>query len=562
MHIWLTFINILGSLGLFIYGMKIMSEAIQRAAENRLREILKSMAKNKLFALLTGIIITSIVQSSSATTVMIVSFVNAGLLTLTESVGIIMGANIGTTIKAWMVSWLGFGAISISAYCLPILAIGFPMLFIKKVKNIGEILFGFALLFLGLDLLKNSMPDFEEQASKISALSQLFELEFLNTLLFILGGTLITLIIQSSSAVLALTLTLCHNGLIPIESAIAMVLGENIGTTVTAHLSAIVANVHAKRAAWVHTLFNVLGVFWMIFIVKSVTIWLDEIIVQDFFNLPSAFINTSAQPILISAFHTGFNIANTIIFIWFDNLFVKLSTWIVPSKGKKDEQHHLEYLPMGIVAAPELSLVESKKEVAKFADITHRMLHFYKSLLTNIHDEEIQQIIHRIKKYEDITDTIEVEIVTYLIKTAENELTEYATKKLRAQLSIVRDLERIGDILFQMTKVYERKREDKIWFTPEQRNNLLYMIDLIDEAFNIMKKNIEAEDKELLFDEALNIEEKINAKRDEMKTQHWISIENKDYDIKSGFIYNDLFSSMEKIGDQIMNVSEALAGKI
>jgi phosphate:Na+ symporter len=558
----LHFLNIIGALGFFIYGMKIMSEAMQRAAGNSLREILKSMTKNKYVGLLIGLLVTAIIQSSSATTVMVVSFVNAGLLTVAESVGVIMGVNIGTTITAWLVSIVGFSNFTISVFCLPIIAVGFIMLFVKKLKNWGECLIGFALLFFGLDLLKNSVPEIEKYPALITYIGEFSDKGFFSTLAFILIGTLLTIIIQSSSASVALTLTMSHNGWIPLEACAAMILGENIGTTITAQLASLIGNVHAKRVAWIHTCFNLIGVFWMMFLIHQALSLIDIYIIQKTFGMTSVFIDNTAQPIALSAFHTLFNTTNSILLIGFSDQLVKLSAYIVPSKGKLDEQHHLEYFQTGLMTTSEIALLESRKEIIKFAEIDHRMLFFFKNLLTNTDDEEAQKIIERIKKYEDITDKIEIEIVNYLIKNAEKELTHSAALKLRSQLSIVRDLERVGDIFFQMAGVLEQKRNEKIWFTPQQRNNLLDIIHLVDVSFDVMIQNLQAKDEDVNLSKAEKAEQNINIKRDEIRKKHWISIENKDYDIKSGFIYSDLFSSMEKVGDKIMNVSEALAGKI
>ncbi len=554
-------LNLIGSLGLFIFGMKIMSEGIQRAAGNGLREVLKSMTKNRFFGVMTGFLVTGIIQSSGATTVMVVSFVNAGLMSVAESVGVIMGANIGTTITAWLVSILGFKNNAIT-FCLPIIALGFPMLFMKKAKFWGEFLIGFALLFMGLEELKNSVPTIENNPEMGLFLNNFSNLGFWENLIFIAIGVVLTLIIQSSSASMVLAITMCHQGLMPLESSAAMILGANIGTTITAHLAALMGNVLAKRAALIHSLFNIFGVSWMIVVMHYVLQAIDIVFIQDILNKPSSFTNSASVPLALSMFNSLFSILNMLLLIWFIPQLVKLSEKIVPSKGKEDLQHHLEFFPVGLVASSELSIVESKKEVVKFGEITRRMLGFFKSLLVNSNEEEIEKLISRTKKYEEITDKMEVEIVSYLIKISESELSEETTIKIRSQLSIVRDLERVADIFYQMTKVIERKREAKIWFTPEQRNNLMAMIILVDEAFELMIKNLAGSENEIDFKAAKSIEAKINTKRDELRTQHWINIENRDYDIKNGLIYSDLFSSLEKIGDQIINVSEALMGEI
>ncbi len=563
MHFGLfDFLRLVGALGFFIYGMKIMSEGIQRAAGSKLRSILKTMTSNRFLGVFTGFLITAIIQSSSAATVMTVSFVNAGLLTLVQSAGIIMGANIGTTITAWLVSLFGF-KVKIVTICLPIIAIGFPMIFSKRLKSWGEFLIGFAFVFMGLEELKGAVPNIKDNPEILGFVAKYADLGYLSYLIFILIGTLLTVIIQSSSATMALTITMCYSGWIPFHVAAAMVLGENIGTTITAQFAAIIGNIHAKRTAWLHTLFNVVGILWMLSIMPFVLKLIDSVLVQDYLNKPSAFIESTSIPLALSLFHSTFNIANTLLLIGFTPHLVKLVCKIVPTKDDEDEKYQLEYFSGGILASGELSILESKKELVKFGMLTLRMHSFVKELFTLNTNREVNTMMSRIAKYEEITDRIEVEIVNYLVRVSEDELAEDTALKVRNQLNIVGDLERIGDIFFQMSLMIERKREERIWFTPTQRNKLLELSDLIENALDTMVENLKSNSvDDQAFTNAFNAEQSINKKRDVMRKEHWISIEKRDYDIKNGLVYNDLFSSYEKIGDHIINVSEALSGRI
>lgn len=589
-----TVFKIIGSLGFFIYGMKVMSEGIQKAAGNSLRRILGAMTKNRYLGVFAGFLITAIVQSSSATTVMTVSFVNAGLLSLVQSAGVMMGANIGTTITGWLVSLVGF-KVKIGTYAMPIIAIGFPLMFAKRsnLKFIGEFILGFALLFLGLEALKESLPNIEQSEGVKTFIASYADYGILSSILFVLIGALVTVVLQSSSASMTLTLTLCYEGLIPFEVAAPMILGENIGTTITAELASIIANVHAKRSARIHSLFNIIGVTWMIllypFVLKGINLVMIKFgmgsplssadmfaqnnIITDkehiIYQVPLAGevflkrLSSFQQPITdgLAFFHTTFNLANVLLLIWFVPQIVRLAERTVKSKGKKDEQHHLEYITAGLMNSPELSLIESRKEVAKFGEITSRILKFLRQLMLTNNDEERAEILDKIAKYEEITDKIEIEIANYLTRVAENELSNKASEEIRAHLNIIGELERMADNMYQMSKNLQRKHNQKIWFTPSQRNNILDLLDMISEAFEVMKRNLQNfEESDLVL--AKEQEEKINQKRNVMREEHLRKVEKNNYDIRSGLIYTDLFNSCEKLGDQIMTVSNSLDGKI
>tara|TARA_B110000046_G_scaffold114691_1_gene121861 strand:- start:3744 stop:5435 length:1692 start_codon:yes stop_codon:yes gene_type:complete len=556
------FLVLLGSLGFFIYGMKIMSEGIQKAAGTRLRQILGAMTKNRFFGVLTGFFITSVVQSSSATTVMTVSFVNAGLLSLVESAGVMMGANIGTTITAWIVSYFGF-KFKIVAVALPIIAFGLPMLLLgkQKVKSWGEFLIGFALLFMGLDALKHAVPDLKDNPEVLGFLTSFADGGILTSLLFVMVGTVITIVVQSSSAAMALTLVMCHNGWIPFPVAAAMVLGENIGTTITAELASLVGNVHAKRSARIHSMFNIIGVTWMVlllpFALDGIT-WFSTSVMGN----SSPFESSESIPFALSYFHTFFNLTNVLLLIWFVPFLVKMAIKTVPSKGEDDEDSHLEYIGAGLMGTAELSILEAKKELIKFSEIAEKHLLMVHELMLEKDTKKKRKLYKRIKKYEDITDRIEAEITSYLTKVSTNQMSDKSSGIVRAILSMINDLESIGDVCYQMSVSLERKEEKKIWFTAEQREDLFELFKLVEHSLTKTTENLNQEFDKVELDKAYNRERDINEKRDKIKKKHFKNIEKAEYGFENGMIYNDLFSSLEKIGDHTINVNEAIAGKI
>lgn len=559
---WSSILILIGSLGFFIYGMKIMSDGIQKIAGNKMRSILGAMTSSRVGGVFTGFTVTSVIQSSSATTVMIVSFVNAGLLSLVQAIGVIMGANIGTTITGWLVSFFGF-KVAMSDLALPIIAIALPLLFSNKnkTKSVAEFMIGFALLFMGLDFLKNSMPDIKSNPEMFAFLSSYSGTGIGSILFSVLVGTLLTVVVQSSSAAMALTLVLCNQGYISFEMAAGIILGENIGTTITANLAAIIANIHAKRAALAHTVFNLFGVFWMVLVFPFALKAIDWYCL-NYTNDGSPFANPEARPIALSIFHTGFNLINTFILVWFVGLIAKIVTKALPSRGKSEEEFHLEYINAGFINAPELAIVEAKKEVAKYGKITYKMSGMVQSLISERDQKKYNEILAKVKKYEEITDRLEIEIANYLSKVSENEISQEASKKSRAMISIANDLERIGDIYYQMAKVIERKNTEKIYFTPEQRNQLNEMFKVVDEAFELTNENLHNEYEDIKLDAAKMKETQINKLRNQLKQNHLQAIESGDYQIKNGQVYLDLVSYCEKVGDHLLNVSEAIAGEI
>jgi phosphate:Na+ symporter len=380
----------------------------------------------------------------------------------------------------------------------------------------------------------------------------------LSTFLFIIIGSILTIVVQSSSAAMALTLVLCNNGWIGFEAGAAIVLGENIGTTITANIASLIGNVHAKRAALSHTLFNVFGVIWMFFAFNLVLKGIDSYLVST--GEVSPFKEPTSIPIALAIFHTSFNISNTLILIWFVKFIENTVKKIIPSKGGDDEKHHLEYIGTGLMNASELSIIEAKKEVVKFAELSKRMFNMIPNLLLETDTKKNNEIFERVKKYEEITDRIEIEIANFLVKVSKNEISEETSQQIRAMLRMNNNFEKIGDLCYQMSVTIQRKNEEKAWFTPTQRNRLKEMFTLINQAFDVMLENVKADLGKSDIQKAVVIENKINDLRDAMRDEHFRSIEKGDYNIRSGLYYNNLYSSCEKIGDHIMNINEAAAG--
>lgn len=554
---------LIGSLGLFIFGMKIMSDGMQRTAGEKLRSMLGSITSNRFKGVITGFSSTAIVQSSSVTTVMTVSLVNAGLLNLRQSAGVMMGANIGTTITAWLVLMLGF-KVSISSYALVLIAVGAPLLFMsfRKSKDLANAIIGFAILFIGLQFLKDAVPDLDKDSALVQFFINYKDTPILSNLMFVGLGALVTIIIQSSSAAMALTLTMVSKGIIPFEVACAMVLGENIGTTITAELASMVGNVHAKRSARIHSLFNVVGVTWMLIVIPlflELIGWLIGLSHGTAFD-PN---NTGMANEGIALFHTLFNAANVLLLIGFVPLLVRLSVKSVKSKGEADEEFKLDYITgAGGLSVPEVAILEVKKEVAKFGEVTTRMNGFVRTLINDQDKKTRNKMFNKIMKYEEITDRVEVEVANYLDQVSTQEITPEVSAQIRSMLSITNDLERIGDIYYQISKTIERKDDKKIYFLPEQRENLNNMLDGLDKAFGVMNKNLNSEFGHINLDDANKVEREINQLRNQLKRSYLENAEKGEYKFQSGILYNDIFSSCEKIGDHIINVSEAVAGEI
>jgi len=563
-------IEIAGALCFFIFGMKMMSDGIQRAAGSMLRNILRSMTKNRFLGVFTGFLITALVQSSSATTVMTVSFVNAGLLTLIESAGVMMGANIGTTVTGWIIAILGF-KVKLSAYSIPLFAIGVPMFFSGrgKLKYWGEFLIGFAILFLGLSELKGAVPDLGKDT--LAWIEGFAQYGIFSRVGFVLLGALVTVIVQSSSAAMAITLTLVYAGWLPLEVAAAMVLGENIGTTITAEIASLVGNTESKRSARIHSMFNIIGVCWMVILLPQVIEFLTTF-VENFSSvfesnkkLKTADLKEAdiLNTYILAAFHTFFNIINVLLLIWFVPWLVKMAIKTVPDNEEEDnEDGNLKFIGGGLLT-PELATIELQKETAHFGEVTARMSGFAKTLINSTDAKEQKKMLKKLKKYEKITDKMEIEITEYMTKLSSKEITPKTSLRLRSTLNICNDLERIGDIYFQISKAIERKIEDKNYFLPEQKNNLNEMIETVDNAFAIMVKNLNSPSyDDVSKDEAKAAEKAINAMRNKLRKHNNKRVGDEDYNSKTAMIYNNVFSSLEKAGDHIINVTEAVIGEI
>ncbi len=550
------FLTLLGSLGIFLYGMKLMSESLQKVAGDKMRSILAAMTSNRVKGIFTGFLITAIIQSSSATTVMVVSFVNAGLLSLAESIGVIMGANIGTTVTAWLISILGF-KVHMSTIAIPLIGIGFPLLFSKNTrrKSWGELVIGFSLLFIGLGYLKESVPDINSNPELLHFLRNYTDLGYLSLLLFLAVGTLLTVIIQSSSATMALTLVLCFNGIISFEMAAAMVLGENIGTTITANLAAMVANVSAKRAARAHFIFNVFGVVWILIVFYPVIKLINWIVVD--MGLSSPLTNPASIPIALSIFHTAFNITNTFIMVWFVRLIEKTVIKMVPDKDS-DEEFRLKYINTGMVSTSELAILQARKEIYVYGERVTKMFSLVKELFTVVKDKKFEKLVKKIEKYEEIVDRMEVEIADYLAKVSENELSKSGSLKIRGMFEMIDNIESIGDSCHNLEKALVRKKEKKVEFPKEISDNILKMFALIDKSLEEMQNNLDKDYSDVDISKAYEIESDINKYRNLLREDHIKNIKSKKYKYKHGVLYNELFSTCEKIGDYVINVSESI----
>lgn len=551
---------LIGALGFFIYGMKVMSEGLQQAAGSRLRAMLGSITSNRIKGVFTGFGITSIVQSSSVTTVMTVSFVNAGLMSLRQSAGVMMGANIGTTITGWLILLLGF-KVSISSYVFIIIALASPLLFIQKGKArawAGAI-FGFCILFFGLDALKHAVPSLGADSSIVQFFID-FKDVWYGPVMFVILGALVTVVIQSSSAAMALTLAMVSSGTIPFEVACAMILGENIGTTITAEIASTIANVHAKRSARIHSMFNIVGVTWMLLIFPWFLKGLAYFVDGDPFAATPEGIAVAGTTIVL--FHTVFNTANVLMLIGFVPQLVRLAEKSVKSKGESDEEFKLDFIDGPLGSTAELCILEAKKEVAKFGKTTSRMNGFVKTYINSSEKKEKFKMLTKLEKYEEITDRVEVEIADYLGQTARLEMSNDASIQMRSMLNITTDLERIGDIFYQVGKVLEKKDSEKNYFTPEQRDGINSMISITEEAFEIMNENLSAQYGTISMEKAISKEKEINALRDVLRRKHLKNIELEEFNMNSALVYSNVFASFEKVGDHIINVSEAVAGEI
>ena len=548
------FLKLIGSLGLFLYGMKIMSEGLQKVAGDRLRSILTAMTTNRVTGVLTGVFITALIQSSSATTVMVVSFVNAGLLTLAESISVIMGANIGTTVTAWIISIFGF-KVDMSAFALPLLAFALPLIFSNKSnrKSIGEFIFGFSFLFMGLSFLKNNAPDLNANPDMLAFVQNYTDMGFFSVLLFLFIGTILTMIVQASAATMAITLIMCANGWISLELGAALVLGENIGTTITANLAALTANSQAKRAALAHFVFNVFGVIWVLIIFHPFMEFVNWV-VDTFFHPGNSEVAISYK---LSAFHSIFNICNVCLLIWGVKLIERTVCAIIRPK-EEDEEPRLRFITGGMLSTAELSILQARKEIHLFAERTHRMFGMVQDLLHTDKDDDFNKVFSRVEKYENISDNMELEIANYLNQVSEGRLSSESKLQIRAMLREVTEIESIGDSCYNLARTINRKRQTNQDFTEKQYEHIHFMMKLTNDALEQMIVVVEKpEHHSIDVNKSFNIENEINNYRNQLKNQNILDVNNKEYDYQMGVYYMDIIAECEKLGDYVVNVVEA-----
>ena len=548
------FLKLIGSLGLFLYGMKIMSEGLQKVAGDRLRSILTAMTTNRVTGVLTGVLITALIQSSSATTVMVVSFVNAGLLTLAESISVIVGANIGTTVTAWIISIFGF-KVDMAAFALPLLAIALPLIFSGKSnrKSVGEFIFGFSFLFMGLSYLKANAPDLNANPEMLAFVQNYTDMGFFSILLFLFIGTILTMIVQASAATMAITLIMCANGWISLELGAALVLGENIGTTITANLAALTANTQAKRAALAHFVFNVFGVIWVLIIFHPF-MQLVNWVVDTFFQTSNPEVAISYK---LSAFHSIFNICNVCILIWGVKLIERTVCALIHPK-EEDEEPRLRFITGGMLSTAELSILQARKEIHLFAERTHRMFGMVQDLLHTEKDDDFNKLFSRIEKYENISDNMELEIANYLNQVSEGRLSSESKLQIRAMLREVTEIESIGDSCYNLARTINRKRQTNQDFTEKQYEHIHFMMKLTNDALAQMIVVVEKpEHQSIDINKSFNIENEINNYRNQLKNQNILDVNNKEYDYQMGVYYMDIIAECEKLGDYIVNVVEA-----
>lgn len=533
------FLKLIGSLGLFLYGMKIMSEGLQKVAGDRLRSILTAMTTNRVTGVLTGVLITALIQSSSATTVMVVSFVNAGLLTLAESISVIMGANIGTTVTAWIISIFGF-KVDMAAFALPLLAIALPLIFSGKSnrKSIGEFIFGFSFLFMGLSYLKANAPDLNANPEMLAFVQNYTDMGFFSILLFLFIGTILTMIVQASAATMAITLIMCANGWISLELGAALVLGENIGTTITANLAALTANTQAKRAALAHFVFNVFGVIWVLIIFHPF-MELVNWVVDTFFQSNNPEVAISYK---LSAFHSIFNICNVCILIWGVKLIERTVCALIHPK-EEDEEPRLRFITGGMLSTAELSILQARKEIHLFAERTHRMFGMVQDLMHTEKDDDFNKLFSRVEKYENISDNMELEIANYLNQVSEGRLSSESKLQIRAMLREVTEIESIGDSCYNLARTINRKRQTNQDFTEKQYEHIHFMMKLTDDALAQMIVVVEKpEHQSIDINKSFNIENEINNYRNQLKNQNILDVNNKEYDYQMGVYYMDIIA--------------------
>ncbi len=568
----LQIFTLLGALGMFLYGMNLMSSGLQKAAGDRLRGLLSAMTSNPFKGVLTGLGITSVIQSSSATTVMVVSFVNAGLLTLAQAIGVIMGANIGTTVTAWLVSWLGFKA-DISILAVPLMLLGFIFSNSKKNQrqNIGELIVGFCLLFLGLSFMKESVPDLNETPQVLEFVRSWAGHGFGSVLIFLAFGTVLTLVLQSSSATMAITLIMLSMGFIPFNMACAMVLGENIGTTITANIAAAVGNTQAKRAAMSHTIFNVFGVIWALIFFKPFLALVGKII-EALFGLP----NPAAEGFAVSGqntpdataalyglsmLHTLFNTINTLILVWCVKFIEKAVVWIIKTpKNQDNEAFRLKYISAGPLATPELAADQAFDEIIHFAQISKNGLSYIKAAIKENDPDRFEELRGKLVKYEEISDRIEYEIASFLNAVSAGDISEETSKRIKSMYKIIGELESLGDSGESISRILSRRNIHKKTFDQDTVKKLEDMAAAVENAYDAMIANLNSAHKGQLAEisNAYNAEDRINNLRNYLRDSEIEEIESSRKNYQTSVYYMDVVSEFEKMGDFIINISQTL----
>ena len=578
----LNVLSVLGGLAMFLYGMALMSDGLQKSAGDRLRAFMAKMTSNAFKRVLTGTVVTCLVQSSSATTIMVVSFVNAGLLTLGNAIGVIMGANIGTTLTAWITS-LGF-SVNIALFAVPMMAFGYVMYSSKKasLKNVGQFLMGFAVMYVGLTFMKDCANAIlgEYQTGMMSFFGSINGFGFGSILLFLIAGAVLTIVLQASSATMAITMLLAASGLIDFKLAVAMVLGENIGTTITANIAAAVANTSAKRAARAHTIFNIIGVIWVLAvfgpIVKLICIIMESL---GFFNPMEASgqlaaIANSGEVVAaetiemyknsllygIAMLHTLFNVTNTLVLIWFTPLIEKAVVWLVKEPKGETEVFRLKYISGGPLSTAELSLKEAQLEVIHFAEICKKGFGYIKEAINESASDAFDRLNDKLIKYEEITDRIEFEIATYLNEVSKNELSEESMNLTKAMYKIIGELESLGDSGEAIGRILKRRNAHGKQFDKSILDRLNKMMEIVEKGYDVMIENLKAENLRDISN-ALNCEYNINECRNHLREEHIVNIESNSYNYLTGVYYMDVLAELEKIGDFLINVSQAVVGK-
>lgn len=556
MSIWLFF-KIIGSLALLMFGMKSMSDSLQKMAGSQLRHVLGAMTTNRFFGVLTGTLVTASIQSSTATTVMTVSFVNAGLLTLAQAISVIMGANIGTTLTAWIMS-AGF-TFNITDFVWPAFFIAIILIYSKKRKIAGDFLFGISFMFLGLGTLRQTGIDMDlaHIPEVINFFSSFDPNSFLTTLVFLIIGSILTMCVQSSAAIMAITMILCSSGVLPIYQGIALVMGENIGTTVTSNLAALTANAQARRAALAHMFFNVFGVVWILCVFHPFINMVCGMVGVD----PQNVTNPAILSFVLAAFHTVFNISNTFILIWFIPLIEKLVCMVIkPKTTEEEEDFRLRFISSGLMSTPELSILEAQKEIMSFAERIKRMFGMVRELLETKEEAQFVKLFSRIEKYEGISDNMEIEIAKYLDSVSDNHLSDESKAKIRAMLREISELESIGDSCYNIARTINRKQRGKEDFTGRQYDHIHQMMQLTEDSLVQMNVLVTGRKGNYDINRSFNIENEINNFRNQLRSQNINDVNNHEYTYAIGTLYMDIIGECEKLGDYVINVVEARMG--